>query len=230
MSSDYDLLSLAAPHYIDCQRKLGEILKKHFAGLRTDKFNVLEIGCGNGFTSEIILKADERIRLIAVDNEPEMVKQAKQRLAKYVKTKKLKIIEADALDYVRKSSPNRFDAFASALTIHNFNFRYRKKLIKEIYRLLKSGGMFVNMDRYAHDDPKIFEKWVAWQIGMYRKVFHRLGKDDLINKWVEHEKYDSRLDVIMRKKAAIADMKKAGFKDIKFVYQKRTYSILTARK
>lgn len=230
ISTDYDLLLLAAPHYIACQRKLGKILKKHFAGQKAGKFNVLEMGCGNGFTTEIILKADKRIRLIAVDNEPEMIKQAKKRLAKFIKKKQVKIIKADALGYVKKSSSNRFDAFASALTIHNFNFRYRRKFIEEIYRLLKIGGIFVNMDRYAQDDSKIFKKGLDWQIGMYHKVFSKLGKNDLLEKWLEHEEHDARPDIIMKEKSAVADIKKAGFKNIRFVFRKRTYAILTAKK
>jgi len=86
------------------------------------------------------------------------------------------------------------------------------------------------MDRYAHDDSKIFKKWVDWQIGMYKKVFSKLKKEELISKWVEHEAHDSLPDVVMKMKPAIADMRKAGFKNIKFVYRKRTYSILMARK
>lgn len=229
-SSDYNLLILAAPHYVDCQKKLGEILERHFSGQRKDKFNVLELGCGSGFTTEIILKANKRIFLTAVDNEPEMIKQAKKMLAKYIERKRVKITEADALDYVRKSPSALFDSFASGLTIHNFNFKYRKKLIAEIYRILKAGGIFVNMDRYAQDDMKVFKKGLEWQIGMYKKVFSELGKNDLIQKWIEHEDHDAKPDIIMKEKSAIADMRRAGFRHIKFAYRKKTYAILTAKK
>ncbi len=230
MSEEYNLIALAAPQYTACEKKIGEVIKKYFSRQKSGRFDVLEIGCGSGFTSEIILKADKRIRLMAVDNESKMIRQAKRRLAKYVKAKRIKIFKADALDFVRKLQSGKFDAFASALTIHNFNFKYRRTFLKEVYRVLKPGGLFVNMDRYAHDDPKIFKGWLEWQIGMYKKVFSKLGKDELVKKWVEHEAYDSRPDVIMKMKPAVADMESAGFENIKFVFRKRTYSVLIARK
>ncbi|MDI6777661.1 MAG: class I SAM-dependent methyltransferase [Patescibacteria group bacterium] len=228
MSSEYNLIALAAPQYTDCEKEIGEILKKYFHGQRSNRFEILEIGCGSGFTSEIILKADRRIHLTAVDNEPKMIGQAKRKLAKYAKAKRVKIFRADALDFVKRLKSGNFDAFASALTIHNFNFKYRRKFLLEVYRSLKPGGLFINMDRYAHDDPKVFKEWLEWQIGMYKKVFSELGEDELIEQWVKHEAYDSRPDVIMKMKPALSDMKKAGFKNSKFVYRKRTYSVLTA--
>lgn len=230
MSEEYNLIALAAPQYTACEKKIGEILKKDFARRKDGRFNVLEIGCGSGFTSEIILKADRRIYLTAVDNEPKMLEQIKRRLAKYIKSKKVRVVKGDALEFVKKSQSGSFDAFVSALTIHNFKSEYRRRFLKEAQRLLKPGGLFVNMDRYAHDDPKVFKKWLEWQIGMYKKVFSELGKEDLIKQWVEHEAYDSRPDVLMKQKSSVADMKKAGFKDSKFVFRKRTYSVLTAKK
>jgi len=230
MTSNYDLLLLAAPHYVDCQQKIGEILKTYFSTRKAGRIEILEMGCGNGHTSEVILKADERIYLTAVDNEPEMIKQAKRRLEGYIKKERIKIVKSDALKYVKESKAEKFDAFVTALTIHNFKFDYRRKFIKETCRLLKPGGIFINMDRYAQDNEKVFKKGLDWQIGMYKKVFSRLGKEDLIEKWLEHEDHDSRPDVIMKEGAAVSDMKKSGFKNIKFVYRKKTYSILTARK
>jgi len=230
MSEEYGLIALAAPHYVDCQKKLGAVIKKYFSRRKGKKFDVLEIGCGSGVTSEIILKADKRIRIFAVDNEPEMIRQIKRKLANYVKSGRIKIIKTDALDFAKKSKSAEFDAFASALTIHNFKNKYRKQFLAEVFRLLKSEGLFINMDRYAHDNPKIFERWVDWQIGMYENIFPRLGEPELVKQWIAHEKYDSRPDVIMKMKSALADMKKAGFKNIKFTYRKKTYSILTARR
>ncbi len=230
IGDEYDLIKSAQPQYAACEKKVGETLKKHFARRKGGKFDVLEIGCGSGFTSEIILKADKKIHLTAVDNEPKMIIQAKRRLANHIKARRVKIVKADALEFVKKATSAKFDAFVSALTIHNFNFKYRRRTIREIYRLLKPGGLFVNMDRYAHDDPKVFKKWLDWQIGMYKRVFPRLGKEELVEQWLEHEAYDSRPDIIMKMKPAVADMKSAGFENIKFVFRKRTYSVLIARK
>src|SRR4030042_4820297 len=226
MSEEYNLIALAAPQYTACERKLGEILKKHFSLQKSNRFDVLEVGCGSGVTSEIILKADKRIHLVAVDNELKMISQIKKKLVKHVGQKRVKIVKADALEYVKKIPSSNFDVFASALTIHNFSCKYRQKFLMEVYKLLKPGSLFVNMDRYAHDDPKIFKQWVGWQIGMYRKVFSKMGKPELVAQWIKHEEYDSRPVVILKMKPAVMGMKKAGFKNIKFVYRKKTYAIL----
>ncbi len=230
MGAKYGLIALAAPHYLDCQRKLGETVKKYFSRKAGKKFNVLEIGCGSGVTSEIFFKSDKRIHLTAVDNEPEMIRQIKKKLEGYVKNQKVRIFKADALDFVSKCPAEKFDAFVSGLTIHNFKTVYRNKFMKNVYRLLKPKSLFANMDRYAHDNPKVFAEWTKWQIGMYKKVFSELKQPDLIKRWIDHEKYDARPDVIMKLKPAVLDMKKIGFKDIKVVYRKKTYSVLAAIK
>lgn len=230
MGEKYGLIALAAPHYLNCERKLGEAVKQYFARKTGKKFSVLEIGCGSGITSEIVLRADKRIQLTAVDNEPEMIRQIKKRLAKYAKEKRVKIVKADALEYVKKIPSSSFEAFVSGLTIHNFKTAYRNKFMKNVYRLLKPEGLFANMDRYAHDNPKVFAEWTKWQIGMYKKVFSKLNQPDLIKRWIDHEKYDARSDVIMKLKPAIIEMKRIGFKDAKVVYRKKTYLVLTAIK
>lgn len=226
----YDLLVLAIPYFKEFENSVGKTIKNRLSGSARKIINVLEIGCGTGKTTEIILKSCPKIKIVAVDNEPVMLKQAKSNLKNYIRKGRVKLINKDALDFLKGLPDNSYDIFASALTLHNFNKAYRRKLLAEVYRTLRKGGFFVNADRYASDNKNKFKKALEWQIRQYKEKFSKIDRHDLIEEWIAHEKLDKKPSVIMKEKVSINQMKAIGFKNMKIIYRKTNHAILVAEK
>jgi len=96
---------------------------------------VLEIGCGTGRTVEILSKISRRV--IAIDNDEEAVKKAKQ------KTKLLDNVEIILEDGEKTNFDDKtFDAVFIGMTFPNFD-KTRDKILHEIRRTLKDKGVLL---------------------------------------------------------------------------------------
>ena len=96
--------------------------------------SVLEIGCGSGLGTGIILKYFSPQKIIATDLDSRLIATAK----KNIQAKEITFEEADAtkLNYKDESFDGVFDYGA----IHHIPFPEWTRCLKEIYRVLKSGG------------------------------------------------------------------------------------------
>ena len=58
---------------------------------------LIEVGCGVGAQTEILLERFPHLHIHGVDAAPEQIKRAKERLAKPIKEKRVELVVADAL-------------------------------------------------------------------------------------------------------------------------------------
>ncbi len=161
--SEYEDLLLALDFYNEFQAETGKALQayiaEHCQGMTT--IRVLEAGPGTGITTLELLKADPRVEVVSVDNETKMLDAVRARFDKIEDLKeRVDFILADILQFLESSEDGSFDAFASVYTLHNFTPDFRRKVIELITRKLKSGGIFINGDKYARkgeDHQKDFD-------------------------------------------------------------------------
>ena len=169
--SEYDDLLLAIDYYNEFEAETGKTLQKyideHCHGQAEVK--VLEAGPGTGITTFELLKADPRVRVIAVDNEEKMLDAVRAKFDKAEGLKgKVEFIFSDILKYLESCPDSSFDAFASVYTLHNFTPDFRRKVIELITKKLKPGGIFINGDKYA-EDGEAHKKDFAAEIKNYEK-------------------------------------------------------------
>jgi len=113
----------------------GLLLRKMASG---EKYPLcLEIGCGRGVGAQVIVEQFGAEKVIATDIDPEQIKRAKRILKSGFESKiEFKIEDAMALD----EPDGKFDAVFSFGVIHHMEDW--KKAVKEVSRVLKSGGEF----------------------------------------------------------------------------------------
>jgi tRNA (cmo5U34)-methyltransferase len=87
---------------------------------------------------------------------------------------------------------------ASAYTVHNFLETYRDQVLTEIFRVLRSGGIFLNGDRYALDDTAEHTRLTQEEVRGYFKAFSAISRLDLLEQWVLHLFSDESADHNMR--------------------------------
>ena len=227
---EYELFKLVCPHFKELENALGKTVKEQFQDNELKEIKVIEIGCGPGYTTLIILESDDRTKIVAVDNEPVMIEQAKEILKDFINNNRVELIEADALEFLKKQSSDSFDVFASGFTLHNFPKEVREKVIKEIYRVLKPEGVFVNADKYALDNESEHKQSLNWQLQQFKEKYSQIKRPDLIQEWTSHYLEDDKPRMIMKESESMKSMSKIGFKDIKIVFRKQMDAVLLAKK
>ncbi len=215
IAENFDMSFIPYPQILIIQDYMREILRGHCS--RHSPVSLLEIGVGTGTTTLYMLLADYRIKIIGIDNEPDMLKIAKKRLAYPISQERVKLVEADGLKYLRGIEKNSIDGFVSGATLHNFEQSYREEVLERIYYGLRSGGIFLNADKYAHNDPQVHNIQLRLQIKKIQDVYRVLGRRDLEEEWVKHYEKDNKPEFLMKESEAIQTMQRIGFKKTQMI-------------
>lgn len=188
VGKEYQLFQLAVPHHERLQNIVKEVLSNHF----NDRLGgtVVEIGTGNGYTLSKVLDAHPKIKVIAIDNESTTLSQAEEAFSD--QRERIFFRLEDALRVVSGLSDNSVDAVASAYTIHNLHPEYRSNLFREIARVLKKDGVFVNADKYAYDDAEKQKAALKTQLEAF-SVYDERGADGLRREWTQHYIEDEKI-------------------------------------
>lgn len=126
------------------QRRYEATLLQRLGGL-VERKRVLEIGCGRGVGTEIIFERFRASEVHAFDVDPDMVDQARKRLARYLPNRlKLYVGDAAAIDEPNASFDGVFD-FGIIHHIPNW-----KDAVAEVARVLKPRGKFYFEEVTSH--------------------------------------------------------------------------------
>ncbi len=106
----------------------------------------LDLGCGAGAMSELVLDAHADAHGVLVDFSAPMFARLDDRLAMHAG--RWEAVRSDLNDPGwRDGLPDgRYDAIVSGLAIHHLPPERKRALFAELLPLLESGGIFVNMD------------------------------------------------------------------------------------
>lgn len=211
IAKEYDMLKLICPAAADMSRRVGEFVAGWNA--TASRLDILEIGSGTGITTLHLLNSREDVRITGIDNGPAMLEQARRNLAQVLarEPERLRLVDIDALSHLQQLPSASLDIVASAYTVHNFLDDYRTRVLAEIVRVLKPGGVFVNGDRYALDDPAEHLKATQDEVRGYFRTFLAMDRPDLLEQWVVHLFSDESPEHVMPLTQALRIMESVGF-------------------
>ncbi|EIC28248.1 MULTISPECIES: class I SAM-dependent methyltransferase [Methylomicrobium] len=230
LAEEYGMLAVICPSAAEISRRVGEYVDGWMPPYPEASLNLLEIGSGTGITTACLL-ASRKVALVeSVDNAPAMLAQARHNLAAALAAKRLRLIERDALSHLQATPDASVDAVVSAYTLHNFLYGYRQSVLKEILRVLKPGGLFVNGDRYALDDAAEHLKSTQAEVRHYFRVFTELKRHDLLEQWIVHLFSDESEEHIMRLQPALEMMADTGFANTRLHFRDGANALVSAVK
>lgn len=211
---NYQLLDKVYGNYVSFQKKLSKEIK-NFPQCN-GYINILEIGCGSGITTGIVLSAKKDIRITSIDINPKMIDVCKRSLKN---NGNLNLIESDALKYVNSQNDNSFDIVVSGFTIHNFKKIYRRKLYQQLHRILKNNGLFLNADKYVSDNLDKQIKALKYRIGTYADTLIREGQYDFLSYWIRDYIKDIQPEYIMKIREERQLISEHGFSDVSYIFK-----------
>lgn len=125
---------------------------------------VLDLCCGSGQTTQFLVKLSQNVT--GLDASPKSLQRARQNvpLAVYLEAFAEEMPFAD----------NLFDVVHTSVALHEMQPQQLRKIISEVYRVLKPGGVFTLVDFHAPTNPifwpgvsvflLLFETETAWQL------------------------------------------------------------------
>lgn len=161
---------------------------------------MMDLGCGNGFLGEIILKSFPQARAILIDHSKPMIEEANKHMKSFLH--RCEIIHDDFSTSIHKyAQKNSIDCIVSGYAIHHLPNKDKKELYQTIYDVLSPGGVFINIEHTASATSEIedlYDKLFIDHLASYSKrerqevskeYNHRPDKEDNIL-----EKVDIQID------------------------------------
>lgn len=212
----YSLVTEVYGNYYEVQKQTTAIVRDFDNYSKT--VSILEIGCGSGITTNMILNSRSDVYLTSIDNDIESINYLKRKFTQS-QQKNIKFIQSDALNFIDNCEPESFDLVISGFTIHNFTAEYRNVLYKSIHRIMKKNSIFLNVDKYSPNDYETRVEALVYRIGRYINVFMKNSEFELLKEWVSHYIDDQTPEKVMIVDHSLKNMENCGFKEVSFLYQ-----------
>jgi ubiquinone/menaquinone biosynthesis C-methylase UbiE len=136
-----------------------------------DKLRVLDVACGTGRTLHQLASAHPALRLYGVDLSPAYVRAARKRLA-HVDECALAVENAEALPF----ADGAFDIVTNVYMFHELPRNTRRKVARELFRVVKPGGLLV-----VEDSAQIIESAdIETALREFPRDFHEPFYDDYL--------------------------------------------------
>jgi ubiquinone/menaquinone biosynthesis C-methylase UbiE len=109
--------------------------------------NFIDLGCGDGILANTILTQYSDANGLLLDYSPSMIDAAKNRMSAF---QNQKIIKSDlSKSNWQDNVINKPEVVVSGYAIHHLKNGRKYELFEEIFKILKPGGIFINMEHVA---------------------------------------------------------------------------------
>jgi ubiquinone/menaquinone biosynthesis C-methylase UbiE len=126
--------------------------------------SVLDVCCGSGQATQLLVKYSQNVT--GLDASPLSLRRARQNVP-----------EANYVEAFAEKMPfpdNQFDIVHTSAALHEMEPQQLREIIREVYRVLKPGGVFTLVDFHTPTNPifwpgltvflLLFETETAWQL------------------------------------------------------------------
>jgi tRNA (cmo5U34)-methyltransferase len=112
---------------------------------------VADLGCGDGRLTALVLEARPGVtEVIAVDASPPMLEKAR---ARFAGDDRVRVVEHDLRDDVAVLGD--FDLVVTGFAIHHLDDARKRRLIAEVAKRLRPGGVFANLEVIKSATPEL---------------------------------------------------------------------------
>jgi tRNA (cmo5U34)-methyltransferase len=170
--------------------------------------SILDLGAGTGLFSQYVLSSYPQASFILIDLASELLEIARRRFKDH--SQQFSYITGD---YREISGEKQYDLIISSMSIHHLADEDKQHLFGQVFRLLRSPGVFINVDQIRGETPELQRLyWEQWLAHVRRSGGSEAEIESSVNR---RRKYD--------KDALLADqlawLKTAGFINVDCVYK-----------
>lgn len=194
-----------------------EVMLRVIEGALPDVKNFLDLGCGDGLLGRLILSKHPNAQGLLLDLSEQMLDDARL-MCKDYSGRTMFILEdlnrKTWTDNIRKDSP--FDIIVSGFAIHHLTDRRKKELYKEIFALLRPGGIFLNIEHVSSSTDWVESVWDNLFIDSLYD-FHKEATPGKSRKEVAssyHNRLDKEANILAPVEAQCRWLRNSGYVDV----------------
>jgi ubiquinone/menaquinone biosynthesis C-methylase UbiE len=167
---------------------LGALVKALGGDRRRMRVSVLDVACGTGRFLEQARAALPEAALEGVDLSPFYVERARKR--RKASVTEVRLGNAEALG----GEDGVYDAVTCSFLFHEIPKDVRRKVARELFRVLEPGGVAVVQDSLQRSDPtgKELEAFLEWFPRAYHEPYYKGYIDDDLGAVLEEAGFDVR--------------------------------------
>jgi tRNA (cmo5U34)-methyltransferase len=193
---------------------------------------VLDLGCGDGILLETVLRHWPQAQGIALDGSEAMLERAKQKLTAFGDAITFVLSDFNTPGWQQALPFTEFDAIVSGFAIHHSEDDRKRAHYAEIFDLLSSGGVFVNVEHVASATPlgeELFERAYALNILRQRQ---KRGEDITFEKVLDeiHNRLDKSANRLTPVETQLAWLRGIGYTDVDCYWKHYELAILAGYK
>lgn len=144
------------------RRLLLAPLLKHIQNQKK-QLKILEIGCGSGESTQILLNSCKNVSITAIDLSKAYIEYGKEKMMKY---SNVEFIKMDGTDL--SALQDKYDIVFSVYLFHELPEKERFKIIESCYNVLNPKGIMFHIDSIQMDDVPKYN----WAIQNFPLNFH----------------------------------------------------------
>ncbi len=140
--------------------------------LANEPLCVLDVCVGTAASSIVVASRNTRNQIVGIDISPEMLAVARKKVAaRRLKNVDLRLMSADQMQFADSS----FDAAMISFALHEFDEQLQDRVLNEVSRVLKDGGLFCLLDfgKPVDGPSRFFMKgWSLLEPACFRSFLH----------------------------------------------------------
>ena len=180
--------------------------------------NILELGCGGGNLTELLLRRYPEASIHCVDLSEEMIEQCRQRL----RSEKVSFERADFKQI--RLAPATFDLVVSSISIHHLDDSAKRSLFRTIHDALVPNGVFVYSDQFAGASEEIYRKHIEeWRAAA-------IQQGTTLEEWDEWMKHQDQHDYHTPLADQMSWLTGCGFKTVDCSWRYLLWAVVCAVK
>jgi tRNA (cmo5U34)-methyltransferase len=192
---------------------------------------ILDIGCGDGILGRLLMEIYPEAHAYFLDFSEPMLAAAR---SKIVDSSQATIKQADfsSPEWIGVVNDEKFDIVISGFAIHHLPDNRKLALYTEIYQLLTSGGLFLNMEHVKSATPageKLFDD--LFVDNLYK--FHKNIKPEITRQEIETTFYnrpDKSENILAPVDLQCDWLREIGFTDVDCFFKIFEMALLGGRK
>ncbi|OKY74335.1 MAG: hypothetical protein BM485_13815 [Desulfobulbaceae bacterium DB1] len=211
-ADEYEKLMVKlVPQYLEQHEIIYDLLPKG------DKdYHVLDVGCGNGVLSELVLRKLPLSFVVGFDLTAKMLDAFESKLSNYAGR-----FELRQGDYRIDSIGKGYDVIIAGLTLHHLAWEEREKFYQTLYSALNPGGLFLARDIIIDEDYAVVrDQYAHW------KEFMKSQREDPEFWYSKHMEKDHPMTLANH----FAWLRKAGFTKVACHWRLYNFAITAAEK